>query len=126
MALLSKLKKEYNIPTQNIIGHSDIAPSRKNDPSALFPWNTLAENGFGLWKDDILQTALSILILNRRYALSDMTLKIFPLPSKHLNYTLSKKEVDSVLNQNTINTIYSIYKKTVNQYYKILLKTVVC
>jgi N-acetylmuramoyl-L-alanine amidase len=67
MALLSKLKKEYNIPTQNIIGHSDIAPSRKNDPSALFPWNTLAENGFGLWKDDILQTALSILILNRRY-----------------------------------------------------------
>jgi N-acetylmuramoyl-L-alanine amidase len=29
MALLSKLKKEYNIPTQNIIGHSDIAPSRK-------------------------------------------------------------------------------------------------
>jgi N-acetylmuramoyl-L-alanine amidase len=25
MALLSKLKKEYNIPTQNIIGHSDIA-----------------------------------------------------------------------------------------------------
>jgi N-acetylmuramoyl-L-alanine amidase len=57
MALLSKLKKEYNIPTQNIIGHSDIAPSRKNDPSALFPWNTLAENGFGLWKDDILQTA---------------------------------------------------------------------
>jgi N-acetylmuramoyl-L-alanine amidase len=56
MALLSKLKKEYNIPTQNIIGHSDIALVAKN-PSALFPWNTLAENGFGLWKDDILQTA---------------------------------------------------------------------
>jgi N-acetylmuramoyl-L-alanine amidase len=35
MALLSKLKKEYNIPTQNIIGHSDIALV-KNDPSALF------------------------------------------------------------------------------------------
>jgi hypothetical protein len=54
---------------------------------------------------------LSILILNRRYALSDMTLKIFPLPSKHLNYTYPK-EVDSVLNQNTINTIYSIYKNS--------------
>jgi N-acetyl-anhydromuramyl-L-alanine amidase AmpD len=89
MALLSKLKKEYNIPTQNIIGHSDIALVAKR-PKRTIPWNTLAENGFGLW-NDILQTALSILILNRRYALSDMTLKIFPLPSKHLNYTLSKR-----------------------------------
>jgi N-acetyl-anhydromuramyl-L-alanine amidase AmpD len=89
MALLSKLKKEYSNSKYNrSFRHR---PSRKNDPSALFPWNTLAENGFGLWKDDILQTALSILILNRRYALSDMTLKIFPLPSKHLNYTLSKR-----------------------------------
>jgi hypothetical protein len=41
---------------------------------------------------------LSILILNRRYALSDMTLKIFLL-SKHLNYT-PKKEVDSVSKYN--------------------------
>jgi N-acetylmuramoyl-L-alanine amidase len=111
MALLSKLKKEYNIPTQNIIGHSDIVLVAKR-PKRTIPLNTLAENGFGLWKDDILQTALSILILNRRYALSDMTLKIFPLPSKHLNYTLSKKEVDSVLNQNTINTILDLQKNS--------------
>jgi N-acetylmuramoyl-L-alanine amidase len=40
MALLSKLKKEYNIPTQNIIGHSDIAPTRKR-PKRTIPWNTL-------------------------------------------------------------------------------------
>jgi N-acetylmuramoyl-L-alanine amidase len=37
MALLSKLQKQYGIPAQNIIGHSDIAPTRKSDPSALFP-----------------------------------------------------------------------------------------
>jgi N-acetylmuramoyl-L-alanine amidase len=47
MALLSKLKKEYNIPTQNIIGHSDIALVAKR-PKRTIPWNTLAENGFGL------------------------------------------------------------------------------
>ena len=57
IALLTKLKKDYNIPTQNIIGHSDIAPSRKVDPSVLFPWKTLAEKGFGIWPDEVLEPA---------------------------------------------------------------------
>jgi N-acetylmuramoyl-L-alanine amidase len=55
MALLSK--KKYNIPTQNIIGHSDIAPTRKKWPKRTIPGH-IGENGFGLWKDDILETAL--------------------------------------------------------------------
>ena len=49
--ILAGLKKAYGIPAANFIGHSDIAPSRKNDPSALFPWKRLADNGFGLWYD---------------------------------------------------------------------------
>ena len=51
MHILGGLKKAYGIPTANFIGHADIAPSRKNDPSALFPWKRLAANGFGLWYD---------------------------------------------------------------------------
>ncbi|SEA04814.1 N-acetylmuramoyl-L-alanine amidase [Flavobacterium gillisiae] len=111
MALLSKLKKEYNIPTQNIIGHSDIAPTRKNDPSALFPWNILAENGFGVWKNDILETAP--LDFN-----PEQGLRIIGYDTKNLSAAIKafklhfiQTEVDSILNQNTINTIYSIYKK---------------
>ncbi|MFC5285092.1 N-acetylmuramoyl-L-alanine amidase [Pedobacter alpinus] len=51
LILLTKLKTTYNIPTPNFIGHSDIAPKRKPDPSILFPWKKLADNGFGLWYD---------------------------------------------------------------------------
>ncbi|RZK41881.1 MAG: N-acetylmuramoyl-L-alanine amidase [Hymenobacter sp.] len=51
LKLLGSLKKAYNIPAANFIGHGDIAPTRKNDPSALFPWPRLAERGFGLWYD---------------------------------------------------------------------------
>jgi N-acetylmuramoyl-L-alanine amidase len=50
--LLTKLKTSYNIPAANFIGHGDIAPSRKNDPSSFFPWKTLADKGFGLWYAD--------------------------------------------------------------------------
>ena len=49
--VLKQLKEKYNIPAKNFIGHSDIAPSRKVDPNANFPWERLAEEGYGLWYD---------------------------------------------------------------------------
>jgi N-acetylmuramoyl-L-alanine amidase len=50
--LLGNLKKAYNIPSSNFIGHADIAPTRKVDPSRFFPWKQLAQNNFGLWYSD--------------------------------------------------------------------------
>ncbi|HEX8986333.1 MAG TPA: N-acetylmuramoyl-L-alanine amidase [Rhodocyclaceae bacterium] len=49
MALLDDLKQRYKIPTDNFLAHGDVAPGRKVDPSALFPWERLAAAGFGPW-----------------------------------------------------------------------------
>ena len=49
MVLLDTLKTKYTIPQKNFIGHSDFAPGRKHDPSAFFPWERLAQRGFGIW-----------------------------------------------------------------------------
>ena len=49
LLLLADLKERYKIPTPNFLGHGDVAPTRKSDPSAYFPWRRLAEHGFGLW-----------------------------------------------------------------------------
>jgi len=52
LILLESLKKKYNIPTANFIGHAEIAPTRKVDPNIFFPWKELAGNGFGYWYND--------------------------------------------------------------------------
>jgi N-acetylmuramoyl-L-alanine amidase len=51
LGLLADLKERYKIPTANFLGHGDVAPWRKVDPSVWFPWRRLAEHGFGLWCD---------------------------------------------------------------------------
>ena len=56
ISLLARLKSTYTIPTANFIGHGDIAPTRKNDPNYRFPWKTLADKGFGLWYDAVLDS----------------------------------------------------------------------
>jgi N-acetylmuramoyl-L-alanine amidase len=50
--LLGRLKRAFNIPAANFIGHGDIAPTRKNDPNWRFPWKQLSQQGYGLWWSD--------------------------------------------------------------------------
>lgn len=49
LRLLADITARLDIPPHLIVAHGDIAPTRKRDPSALFPWQRLAEAGFGLW-----------------------------------------------------------------------------
>ena len=58
LTLLATLKKSYSIPTANFIGHADIAPARKDDPNVTFPWQLLAQNGYGLWYNDTTYTSV--------------------------------------------------------------------
>jgi N-acetylmuramoyl-L-alanine amidase len=49
IGLLDAVRSRWTIPNARILGHSDVAPSRKEDPGELFPWKRLAEAGHGLW-----------------------------------------------------------------------------
>lgn len=111
LALLTKLKKDYNIPTQNIIGHSDIAPTRKTDPSALFPWKLLALNGFGIWPDEVLEIAPVDFNVEQALRIIGYNTKNLPSAISAFKLHYIQTEVDSVLDEKTINTIYNIYMK---------------
>lgn len=49
LRLLADLSKRLGLPRQAILAHGDLAPGRKTDPSVQFPWQRLADAGFGLW-----------------------------------------------------------------------------
>jgi N-acetylmuramoyl-L-alanine amidase len=49
--LLKDIVKRYHVPPENIIGHNEIAPQRKQDPGPLFPWYRLAQEGLIVWPD---------------------------------------------------------------------------
>lgn len=51
LRLLADIQVRYRIPAPNFLGHADVSPGRKVDPSAWFPWRLLAQYGFGVWCD---------------------------------------------------------------------------
>jgi len=49
--LLKQIKERHGVLPENILGHADIAPQRKQDPGPLFPWKQLADAGLINWPD---------------------------------------------------------------------------
>ena len=97
--LLKVLIKLFKINPKNILGHSDIAPSRKKDPGEKFPWEDLAKASLSQWHN-----------LNKRILISER--------SKILNKIEDKKFL-----KNLYMIGYNKIKKTTkNQNKKLLIR----
>jgi N-acetylmuramoyl-L-alanine amidase len=48
-ALCRSILTRHQIPPDRVLAHSDVAPTRKQDPGEKFPWKVLADSGIGLW-----------------------------------------------------------------------------
>ena len=59
-ALCRDILSRHPIPASGVVGHSDIAPARKQDPGELFPWRHLAENGIGVFPEIEMDTDRSL------------------------------------------------------------------
>lgn len=47
--LLAQIVARHRISPARVVGHSDIAPTRKQDPGELFDWKRLADKGLSIW-----------------------------------------------------------------------------
>jgi N-acetylmuramoyl-L-alanine amidase len=50
--LCQGILSRHAIPAGRVLGHSDVAPARKEDPGELFAWEELADAGIGLWPQE--------------------------------------------------------------------------
>lgn len=55
--LVKDIMARHHIAPENVVGHADVAPQRKQDPGALFPWKRLAAEGIVPWPDDSVVAA---------------------------------------------------------------------
>ena len=49
--LVRDIVTRHHITPDNVLGHSDIAPLRKQDPGPMFPWKQFADAGLVVWPD---------------------------------------------------------------------------
>jgi N-acetylmuramoyl-L-alanine amidase len=49
--LLAQVQRRWNVPPERVIGHSDMAPERKDDPGPRFDWRRLARAGLSVWPE---------------------------------------------------------------------------
>jgi N-acetylmuramoyl-L-alanine amidase len=49
--LCESVLARHPIPPSRVLGHSDVAPARKEDPGELFDWRRLAVRGIGIWPE---------------------------------------------------------------------------
>ena len=102
--LLKYLQKKYNVKSQNILGHSDIAPDRKKDPGEKFPWRKLANKNLCKWHN--LSSAK--MKKNRNIKVSFFEKKIFFRNLKKIGYSKIDKIKD---NSYEINVVKAFQRK---------------
>ena len=112
LVLLDTLKTNYSIPTANIIGHADIAPGRKVDPNVYFPWEQLAQRGFGYWYGDTTKITVPV-NFNRLDALRIIGYNIKDTIAAIRSYKLhfAKDTISRVLNSTDDKILYDLSRK---------------
>ena len=107
--LLEKLVKNFAIDKLNILGHSDIAPTRKIDPGIFFPWEELRKLKFGLPMKKSKKA--------KNFNLSNNQFKLFLKNLKKIGFSqINLKQQNSKINKLIIDSFHRhFYIERVNK-----------
>jgi len=92
--LARSILSAHPIPPRNVVAHSDIAPTRKDDPGELFDWKDFAAEGIGLWPEPAEEEAPAVGLADYGYDTSDMSAAIVAF-QRHFRPTNLDGEFDA-------------------------------
>ena len=102
IGLAGDILARHPIPAQNVVGHSDVAPMRKQDPGELFDWRALAAAGIGAWPDapgDGEAGDVGALLTEIGYDTNDLELALVAFQRRYLPARVDGQLDADVLNQ---------------------------
>ena len=98
------LIQKFDIQPGNIVGHSDIAPERKQDPGEKFPWQRLAEYDVGLWPQSISEDSRILFNAGER----DRGVAIVQKGLSHIGYEVA---VSGQYDPKTVSTVTAFQRR---------------
>lgn len=57
--LIKDIQERHDVLPENIVGHSDVAPNRKQDPGEHFPWEKMSRHDIGRWPQPTVKDAFN-------------------------------------------------------------------
>jgi len=104
IALSKAVIKRHDIDAKNVVGHSDIAPARKEDPGEKFPWLGLAAAGLGIWPMDVSDDQRILFDKGAR----DRGISIAQSGLAHIGYGIS---VTGILDDETMSVVTALQRR---------------
>lgn len=104
IALSKDIMKRNKIIPANVVGHSDIAPERKNDPGEKFPWAGLAAAGVGLFPQTVSEDRRILFSLGDR----DRGIAIAQSGLAHIGYGA---QVTGVMDAATVKVVEALQRR---------------
>ena len=110
LELLAVLRVRWRIPRNGIVGHSDVAPLRKEDPGELFDWARLAAAGHGEWPGSVPprepdEEAARVALSRIGYGYLD---EDFPAVLRAFQRRYRQAKVDGLLDAETMGMIAAV------------------
>jgi len=111
ISLCQGILRRHDIPARNVVGHSDVAPLRKQDPGERFDWQRVAAAGIGLWPNldgsagSVAEAAVSRSLHHIGYDISDVSAAVTAF-QRHYRPRL----IDGVADDETRQCIAAVLK----------------